>query len=290
MSVDRYSGAADAIRNAKALIVASGAGMGVDSGLPDFRGERGFWNAYPMYERLGLTFVEAANPAHFEEDPEFGWGFYGHRTHLYRSTEPHGGFGILKRWIGRFRLPHFVVTSNVDGQFQKAGFDEHRILEVHGSIHHLQCLAPCSGAVWPNREEIPVDPGTMRAERVPRCTRCGGVARPNVLMFGDFSWIGDRTDRQESRFGTFLEAIRGHTAVVVELGAGTAIPTIRNLSERLGRRSGVTVVRINPREPWIDAPHIPIAEGALAALGGIDAALASAERGRPADIGDAEPR
>jgi NAD-dependent SIR2 family protein deacetylase len=278
VSAEGTRGAADAIRNAKVLIVTSGAGMGVDSGLPDFRGEKGFWNAYPAYERIGLTFVEAANPAHFEEDPEFGWGFYGHRTHLYRDTEPHGGFGILKRWIERFRLGHFVVTSNVDGQFQKAGFDEGRILEVHGSIHHLQCLTPCSGAIWPNREEIPVDRGTMRAARVPRCTRCGAVARPNVLMFGDFSWIGDRTGRQESRFDTFLEENRRRRTVVVELGAGTSIPTIRNLSERLGRRAGVTVVRVNPREPWIDAPHLSIPDGALPALRGIDAALAEGER------------
>ncbi len=248
--------------------------MGVDSGLPDFRGERGFWNAYPMYERLGLTFVEAANPAHFEHDPEFGWGFYGHRTHLYRGTEPHAGFRILRNWVGQFGLEHFIVTSNVDGQFQKAGFEEGNVLEVHGSIHHLQCLVPCSGAIWANREEIPVDIGTMRASRIPRCIRCGGVARPNVLMFGDFSWIGDRTGRQEGRFGRFLEENRGRDAVVLELGAGTSIPTIRNLSERLGRRKGVTVIRINPREPWIDPPHLSVAEGALSALRGIDAALA----------------
>lgn len=276
-----YTRAAGAIRNARVLIVTAGAGMGVDSGLPDFRGERGFWKAYPMYERLGLSFADAANPAHFERDPEFGWGFYGHRTHLYRGTEPHAGFGILRRWIDRFRLPHFVVTSNVDGHFQKAGFDEGNVLEVHGSIHHLQCLTPCSGAIWPNREDIPVDHGTMRASRVPRCLRCGGVARPNVLMFGDFSWIGDRTGRQEARFGRFLEGCRGQDTVVVELGAGTSVPTIRNLSERLGGRNGATVIRINPREPRIDAPHLSIAEGALAALGGIDAALREAGRAPP---------
>ncbi|HWS14740.1 MAG TPA: Sir2 family NAD-dependent protein deacetylase [Candidatus Methylomirabilis sp.] len=273
MSGEGYGIAADAVRNAGALIITAGAGMGVDSGLPDFRGERGFWNAYPMYERLGLTFVGAANPAHFEQDPAFGWGFYGHRTNLYRGTEPHRGFRILKEWIGRFDLPYFVVTSNVDGQFQKAGFDEESVLEVHGSIHHLQCLKPCSGAIWPHREEIPVDIETMRSLRIPRCIRCGGVARPNVLMFGDFSWIGDRTDRQEGRFGSFLEESRGRGTVVLEMGAGTSIPTIRNLSERLGRRKGVTVARINPREPWIDAPHLSIPEGALAALTAIDKRL-----------------
>ncbi len=266
--------AAEAIGAAEVLLIVAGAGMGVDSGLPDFRGERGFWNAYPMYERLGISFVGAANPAHFHDDPAFGWGFYGHRTNLYRATEPHDGFRILKRWIARFGFAHFVVTSNVDGQFQKAGYEDDRVLEVHGSIHHMQCLAPCSSAIWPSLEEIPVDHRTMRALRIPRCGRCGGVARPNVLMFGDDSWLSERTDGQERLFQSFLEDNAGCPAAVVEMGAGTAIPTMRALSERLGRRRGVTVVRINPREPWIDDPHVSIAEGALAALTRIDAALA----------------
>lgn len=272
--------AASAIGKAKALIVTSGAGMGVDSGLPDFRGEKGFWAAYPMYERLGISFVGAANPANFRDDPAFGWGFYGHRTRLYRSIEPHEGFRILSRWIERFGMDSFIVTSNVDGQFQKAGFGEERVLEVHGSIHHLQCLVPCSAAIWPNREEIPVDPDTMRALSIPRCGRCGGIARPNVLMFGDFSWVPDRTVLQEERFGAFLGKNMGREAVVVELGAGTAIPTVRRLSERLGMRRGVTVVRINPREPWIDEPHLSIPESALAALHAIDEVICRTTPGR----------
>lgn len=266
--------ATDAIGRAQVLLIVAGAGMGVDSGLPDFRGERGFWNAYPMYERLGISFVGAANPGHFLDDPAFGWGFYGHRTNLYRATEPHEGFRILQRWIERFGFSHFVVTSNVDGQFQKAGFEDDKVLEVHGSIHYLQCLAPCSGAIWPNTEEIPIDHATMRAGRIPRCGRCGGVARPNVLMFGDTSWLSERSDAQEGLFGAFLDENGGRATVVVEMGAGTAIPTMRALSERLGRRRGVMVLRINPREPWIDAPHLSIPDGALAALTAIDTMLA----------------
>jgi NAD-dependent SIR2 family protein deacetylase len=267
--------AAEAIGRAKTLIITTGAGMGVDSGLPDFRGEKGFWKAYPMYERLGISFVGAANPANFRDEPSFGWGFYGHRTQLYRSVTPHEGFRILARWIELFGQDHFVVTSNVDGQFQKAGFGEERVLEIHGSIHHIQCLTPCSDGIWPNREEIPVDLDTMRARSIPRCIRCGGTARPNILMFGDFSWIGNRTGLQEERFGAFLEENVGRETAVVELGAGTAIPTIRRLSERLGGRAGVTVVRINPREPWIDEPHLSIPESALSALRSIDEALAA---------------
>jgi len=134
--------AAQVIKGAEVFLFTAGAGLGVDSGLPDFRGDHGFWQAYPPYARLGLSFVDCANPAHFQRDPAFGWGFYGHRTNLYRSTVPHAGFQILKKWIERNRADYFVVTSNVDGQFQKAGYADDRILEVHGSIHHRQCHNP----------------------------------------------------------------------------------------------------------------------------------------------------
>jgi len=273
MSDSPYAAAAEAISNANAMVITAGAGMGVDSGLPDFRGNRGFWNAYPMYERLGLSFVQAANPEHFERDPLFGWGFYGHRTNLYRSTAPHKGFSLLRDWIERYQFDHFVVTSNVDGQFQKAGFSEDRILEVHGSIHHLQCTVPCNRNIWPNREEIVIDETSMRAESAPECPSCNRVARPNILMFGDYSWLHQRTSTQEDNFDAFLQHNQGGRIVVVEMGAGSAIPTIRNLSERLGHRQQTTVLRINPREPQIGAPHHSFASGAVAALENIEEQL-----------------
>jgi NAD-dependent SIR2 family protein deacetylase len=268
-----FSAATTAIRNAHALVITAGAGMGVDSGLPDFRGAKGFWRAYPMYERLGISFVGVANPAHFESNPAFGWGFYGHRTNLYRETVPHVGFALLQEWIGRYGLAPFVVTSNVDGQFQKAGFAESQILEVHGSIHHLQCITPCSQAIWDNMETIPVDHSTMKAERIPRCTNCGGVARPNILMFGDWGWISDRTTGQERNYDNFLAEHRGEPLVVIEMGAGTAIPTIRHQSEWLGSHFSATVIRINPREAQIAPPQISLSCGALEGLKGIEAAL-----------------
>lgn len=261
-----FQQAAEVLGAAQAVVVAAGAGMGVDSGLPDFRGDHGFWRAYPLYERLGISFMEAANPEHFERDPAFGWGFYGHRTNLYRETVPHEGFGLLLCWIERLGLDSFVATSNVDGQFQKAGFRRDRILEFHGSIHHLQCTKPCSGRVWDNAEHFRVDEETMRADHVPLCARCGAAARPNILMFGDYSWIGERTQRQEERFRTFLSRNHGKRIVVVEMGAGTAVPTVRAMSERIGQFPQARVIRINTGEPQISAPHLSLACGAKEAL------------------------
>src|SRR5262245_47666098 len=104
--------AAAAIRGAEALLVTAGAGMGVDSGLPDFRGTQGFWRAYPLYEELGLDFPAMANPRWFANDPAFAWGFYGHRLMLYRTTAPHDGFRILLGWARRMLHGAFVFTSN----------------------------------------------------------------------------------------------------------------------------------------------------------------------------------
>jgi NAD-dependent SIR2 family protein deacetylase len=142
-----FSQAAEAIAKADGLLVTAGAGMGVDSGLPDFRGSEGFWNAYPALARARIGFTSIANPAAFESNPRRAWGFYGHRLQLYRETVPHAGFGILKTLSNEMEHGAFVFTSNVDGQFQKAGFNPRRVVEAHGSIHHLQCQNGCLGDI-----------------------------------------------------------------------------------------------------------------------------------------------
>jgi NAD-dependent SIR2 family protein deacetylase len=131
MSPELITQAAALIRSADALVIAAGSGMGVDSGLPDFRGNDGFWNAYPPFRHLGLKFTDLANPDWFEHDPPLAWGFYGHRYNLYRRTQPHEGFQILHQWAAAKPAGYFVFTSNVDGHFQRAGFAEDRVLECH---------------------------------------------------------------------------------------------------------------------------------------------------------------
>jgi NAD-dependent SIR2 family protein deacetylase len=264
-----------ALAAADALLITAGAGMGVDSGLPDFRGTEGFWRAYPAIAKLGLRFEELARPGWFRLDPGLAWAFYGHRLNLYRSTVPHAGFGILKRWAERCRLGAFVFTSNVDGQFQQAGFAPDRIVECHGSLLHLQCLTPCTRTIRTVAEvTVTVNEATFRAEEpLPRCPRCGGMARPNVLLFGDGGWVPDRTDAQQAALEAWLANVRQERArlVVVELGAGTALPTVREFSEEVARECGGTLIRINPREAEVPAGHHGLALGALAGLRRLDA-------------------
>jgi len=183
-------------RECKGLVILAGAGMGVDSGLPDFRGPEGFWKAYPPLKAKGLTFPEVSTPLWFENDPEFAWGFFGHRLNLYRRTEPHAGFAQLLRAANEKPYGYFVVTSNVDGHFQKAGFDPERVCEVHGSINRMQCTSGCS-KIWDTNFQIDIDEITLRAKHpLPTCRRCKSLARPNILMFNDYSFIPTETTRQ----------------------------------------------------------------------------------------------
>ena len=92
-------------------------------------------------------------------------------------------------------------------------------------------------------------------------------------MFGDYSWLHHRTSQQEDCFQHFLQRNSGTSTVIVEMGAGTSIPTIRNLSEQLGRRRDSTVIRINPREAHIRNGHVSLSCGAAEGLEGIETEL-----------------
>ncbi len=264
--------AARAIAAADALVIGAGAGMGVDSGLPDFRGTQGFWEAYPPYQRLGLNFMALANPRNFASDPTLAWGFYGHRMNLYRATPPHAGFATLRRWAQRCKHGAFIFTSNVDGHFQKAGFDPDRIVEVHGSIEWMQCTGDCGAGIYPATDvRVEVDEGTMRAqEPLPHCPCCGNLARPNILMFGDWGWDESRTTAQQTRLEAWLERASAGRIAVIECGAGTAIPTVRIFCERLAAASGGSLIRINPREPSVPPGQVSITASALTAIRAID--------------------
>jgi NAD-dependent SIR2 family protein deacetylase len=244
--------------------------MGVDSGLPDFRGPEGFWKAYPPFR--GRQFAEMSTPHWFQTDPAVAWGFFGHRLNLYRTAVPHAGFAILRRWGADRPLGAFVFTSNVDGQFQKAGFGEAEVLERHGSIHFLQCSRDCGHDIWPaDGVSVDVDEATIRARSAfPTCPGCGAIARPNILMFGDWEWDHSRCTQQEARYMAWLRRVDGRRVVAIELGAGLAIPTVRIECEA---RSHV-LVRINPREAETRPGGIALPMGALAALAAIDGVLA----------------
>jgi len=264
---DKIKRARQLLEDADAIFITAGAGMCVDSGLPDFRGVEGFWNAYPKARELGLQFEEMANPECFESDPSLAWAFYGHRLHLYRDTEPHQGFVMLLELSKRKKHGSFVFTSNVDGQFQKAGYKEEQVMECHGSIHHLQCLTDCQSEIWTAKDtSIEIVEDFQAKEPLPKCPYCKNIARPNILMFGDFGWNYSRSNAQRDRLKSWIHTLEKENAnlAIVEMGAGTAVPTVRNTSEQIAGNFSVPLIRINPRESF--GAEIELSMGAVEAL------------------------
>jgi len=116
------------------LLITAGAGMGVDSGLPS-AALKASGARIRRCEHRASRFEEIASPETFRRGPTLAWAFYGHRLNLYRRTDSHRRFNILRTWPATKSHGAFVFTSNVDRQFQNAGFADERIAECHGSIH-----------------------------------------------------------------------------------------------------------------------------------------------------------
>lgn len=268
-----FQRAAQAIREADGLLIAAGAGMGVDSGLPDFRGKNGFWKAYPALGHDKIDFPSIASPESFMQMPERAWGFYGHRLKLYRDIVPHDGFRLLRELGAKLPLGAFVYTSNVDGQFQKAGFSQNNVCEIHGSIHHLQCMSNCH-QTWSADEfqpEVDVDQCRL-VSPLPRCPHCHELARPHILMFNDWRFIMDRVEVQQIQFDAWRR--RAKNLVTIEIGAGTELPAIRRFAESSDKGF---LIRINPTDARISKAYnkqgVSLQVGALEGLRGIAAAL-----------------
>lgn len=244
------------MEGATALVITAGAGL---SNLPVLRDEEGIWHSN---DAARLT------PAWFEQEPVAAWAWFAERISAYRSTPPHRGYSILLEWARRAWHGYFVFTSNVDQHFERAGFDAERIVECHGSMGHIQCQERCCEEVFPM--PVGLDPP-------PRCPRCGGMARPNILLFYDFWWLSARMNARHDELSEWLEGLPPEASIaVIELGAGVAVPSVRVCGEQIARAHGGKLIRVNPVEAT--AEGISLQMGALEALTGIDALLSPSAR------------
>ena len=276
-----FSDAARLIEQADALLICAGAGMGFDSTLPDFRDSNEFWEAYPVLKKENLTFSDLADPEVFDKNSPRAWGFYDYQYKLFSQRTPHDGYQILKRWSSLKNNPSFIYTSNVDGHFQKAGFNEEQIFECNGSINFLQCsrqFGPPCRKIWPAEESsnlkfLNIDTEKLVAQpQLPLCPCCHAVARPNTLMFNDYWCLSERVDAQEVRFQQWKDSLDTSASrlkqkiLVIEIGAGTEIPTVRHLAESMN----TDIIRINPKESQGAGNVLSISDGGLEALQKID--------------------
>lgn len=151
-----------------------------------------------------------------------------------------------------------------------------RVMEVHGTFEKMQCTQGCGSGLLPaDGLQVTIDESTMRTrEPLPTCPHCQSLIRPNILMFNDWEWDGSRTEEQESRLRAWLRDVGSAPLVIVECGAGTAVPTVRYFCEQVADHAQRKLIRINVREPHVPKGHISLAVGALEGLRAIDEYLA----------------
>jgi len=230
-----------------ALVVATGAGMLVDSGLAQYTGSTVHntaetWSAL-KFQNLDFDYIRS--PAAFNEDPELAWGFWLYCRSISREHAPHDGYQSIVKISQGIPLGSFVLDATHEGHWVAAGWPEDSLMEVRGSVRHLQCAKPCCSKVWPMPADLGLteDPATGRAiGELPRCSSCGGVARPNVCSFEDeVGFCKDVWQSQQEKYHNFLGAFeyfragdRGLNIGYLELGCGRSLDLSRELQKNLG--------------------------------------------------------
>ena len=160
------------LRGAGSVVVLTGAGISTESGIPDFRGPQGVWTRDPKAEKL-------SNLHHYMSDPEVRVASWQARlVHPAWTAEPNAGHLALAELERRGRLDT-LVTQNVDGLHQKAGSSAERVIEIHGTVREVVCMA-CA-------ERAPMERALDRVragEADPPCRSCGGILKSATISFG----------------------------------------------------------------------------------------------------------
>lgn len=219
--------------------VLTGAGISAESGVPTFRGKGGLWQNYRP--------EELATPQAFRRDPKLVWEWYDWRRGLIEACRPNAAHQTLVEMechVSEFLL----ITQNVDGLHRLAG--SQKIVELHGSIWRMRCTRGGCGASWEDRR-VPL------SEIPPECPRCGALARPDVVWFGE-SLPGPALD------AAFAAAQRCQVMLVI--GTSALVQPAASLP-LVALQQGAYVIEVNPQStPLSDRVQESIREPAAVAL------------------------
>ncbi|MFQ5449609.1 MAG: NAD-dependent deacetylase [Nitrospinaceae bacterium] len=238
---DTLGQSARILDESRRVIFLTSAGMSADSNIPTFRDKDGYWRNFPPFRKKNLEAQDLASPWAFRNELPHAWAFYEWRRRNAWENQPHEGYHIINRWMTQRFGEAFIHTTNTDGYHLRSGCPPERIMEIHGSMWRLQCLDGCTQEFW-KEDAVPLcelDAETMKASRYPHCPRCGTVARPHILMFGDWEYTGH--PEQEKNFDAFL---REPVDAAVLVGSSGAVPTNDYIALRL-MEQGAKVININ---------------------------------------------
>lgn len=222
--VDRI---ADAISGADAVLVGAGAGLSTAAGF-SYAGKRFDNNFADFRDAYGITDMYSGGFYPFP-DQESLWAWWSRSILLNRYDCPVGKpyLDLLHLLRGR---EYFVLTTNVDHQFQRAGIDRDRLFYMQGNYGLLQCSRPCHQATYDNEElvrQMAERQNDLRvpSELVPRCPRCGAPMAPNLRC--DDTFVEDANWHAAARrYDEFLNRHRRDRIVLLEVGVGDNTPAI----------------------------------------------------------------
>ena len=242
------------LKQADAIAIFAGAGMSADSGLKQFRGTNGLWEKAIKIHDKEIKHLDLMTHQAFEEMPKEAWTFIAYLMDKYTNAKAHIGYEKLHNLVKN--KEHFVITSNIDEQFQKANFNEDNILEVHGSIFYMQSMDISEKEIWLTPKLIYDKKDFTLKSPVPKCLESEYNCRPNIMMFGDWFWVSTKSAHQQIRFNKWKKHIEKtcKNIVAIEIGAGETIRTIRASSERFSGNN-IPLIRVNPNDFEVNQEH-----------------------------------
>ena len=163
---------ADWLRDAKSVVVLTGAGISTESGIPDFRGPQGVWTKDPEAERRATLQYYVAN----RDARVASWK--SRRNSPLLDAQPNAGHFALAELERKGKLD-MLVTQNVDSLHLKAGNSLSRLIEIHGTVRDFTCMG-CGERGPIERVLARVDAG----EEDPPCRTCGGILKSATISFG----------------------------------------------------------------------------------------------------------
>ncbi|HEY3240686.1 MAG TPA: NAD-dependent deacylase [Acidimicrobiia bacterium] len=188
MNTARLESVAAWIAGARSVVALTGAGISTESGIPDFRGPKGVWTTNPAAEKL-------SDIRYYMTDREVRVAAWQSRLeHPAWTAEPNAGHVALADLERMGRLDT-LVTQNVDGLHQRAGSTPGRVVEIHGTIREVMCMA-CD-------ERAPMQRALDRVragEEDPPCRSCGGILKSATISFGQ-SLVAADLDRAQRAAG-----------------------------------------------------------------------------------------
>lgn len=219
--------AAKLIGRAQAIVVGAGSGLSAAAGLT-YSGERFQTHFGDFIERYGLTDMYSAGFYPFPTQEE-KWAYWSRHIYCNRYDIPAG-----KAYRDLFELlkdrNYFVITTNVDHQFQKAGFPEERLFATQGDYGLFQCARACHQKLYDNEEEVRAmvalqEDLKIPKSLVPKCPVCKGNMEVNLRR--DENFVEDEAWHAAcGRYQAFIRENMGRRTVYLELGVGMNTPGI----------------------------------------------------------------